>query len=214
MVGQDGLISFLEVNTARRMETHRGHRGDSARPGAAAFQDRPRDRWTSPRTPPRRGHSFSSHQREDAGRGFCPAPRPGHQVRAADRPGFRWTPVWRPFGHAVSSTRCWPTDRHGATRDEGLARSRRALAEYQRRGPGHGHPVPPRRGLPIGPSSVTAPSSTCNRWIETEWDNNRRAVHRRASRWKEEDNLPGKGCRRGGRPSPGGVAARRPRPRR
>ena len=93
-----------------------------------------------------RGHSFEFRiNGEDPGRGFLPAPGtvtlfapptgPGVRLDAGVESGSVIGPAWDSLLAKLIVT--------GATREQALQRAARALAEFQRRGHGHRHPLPP-----------------------------------------------------------------------
>ncbi len=88
LVGDDGTISFLEVNT--RLQVEHPVTEETAGIDLVREQFRIADgeplRFTEDPTP--RGHSIEFRiNGEDPGRGFLPAPGHGHRAAAADRPG-------------------------------------------------------------------------------------------------------------------------------
>ena len=175
LVAADGLISFLEVNTRLQVEhpvTEEVTGVDLVREqfriadGAAlTFHD-----------PEPRGHSFEFRiNGEDPGRGFLPAPGavttfvpplgPGVRVDTGVESG---TVIGGAFDSLLAKLIVT-----GATRQEALERSRRALDEMQVDGmatliPFHRKVV---RDEAFAPSDATAPFTIHNRWIETEFVN-------------------------------------------
>ena len=149
LVGQDGLISFLEVNTRLQVEhpvTEETAGIDLVRQQFKIANGEALDITEDP-TP--RGHSIEFRiNGEDAGRGFLPAPGPvtrfeaphrsrrPHGLRCRDRLGDR-----RPVRlDAVQADRL----RRHARRGAGPLAPR--AGRVPRRGPGDGDPVPPRGG--------------------------------------------------------------------
>ena len=133
LVGQDGTISFLEVNTRLQVEhpvTEEVTGIDLVREmfriadGEALGYD----------DPVVRGHSIEFRiNAEDAGRNFLPAP--GHVTDVASRrpvPASGSTPASRRAARSSApSTRCWPSwSSPGPPGQQALERSRRALAEF------------------------------------------------------------------------------------
>ena len=77
LVGQDGTISFLEVNTRLQVEHPVSEETAGHRPGPGAVPDRRRrDRWTLTDDPAPRGHAIEFRiNGEDPGRSFLPGAR-------------------------------------------------------------------------------------------------------------------------------------------
>src|ERR1700727_2725020 len=174
LIGQDGTVSFLEVNTRLQVEhpvTEEVTGIDLVREmfaiadgEALAFTD-----------PPARGHSIEFRiNAEDAGRGFLPAPGtitawrppsgPAGRLDAASAAGMT---VPQAFDSLIAKLIVT-----GATRAQALERSRRALAEFVVEGmptvlPFHRAVVddPAFAGDSAGDFAVHT------RWIETEFQN-------------------------------------------
>ncbi|TVZ05884.1 ATP-grasp domain-containing protein [Trebonia kvetii] len=177
LVGQDGTVSFLEVNTRLQVE----HPVTEEVSGIDLVREMFRIAEGEPLgydDPPLRGHSFEFRiNAEDPGRGFLPGPGtvtvwqpptgPGVRVDAGVRAGSVIGPAWDSLLAKLIVT--------GATRQQALQRAARALAEFEAGGlatalPFHRAVVadpafaPETHGLP-GPFSVHT------RWIETEFNN-------------------------------------------
>jgi acetyl-CoA/propionyl-CoA carboxylase biotin carboxyl carrier protein len=174
LVGQDGTISFLEVNTRLQVEhpvTEEVSGVDLVREmfriadGEALGYD----------DPPLRGHSIEFRiNAEDAGRNFLPAPGTITAMRVPSGPGVRvdggyetGATVPQSFDSLVAKLIVT-----GATRKQALERSRRALAEYEI----DGMPtvLPFHRAVASDPDFATddaTPFRVHTRWIETEWVN-------------------------------------------
>ena len=177
LVGQDGTVSFLEVNTRLQVE----HPVTEEVSGIDLVREMFRIAEGEPLgydDPPLRGHSFEFRiNAEDAGRGFLPGPGtvtawqpptgPGVRVDAGVRAGSLIGPAWDSLLAKLIVT--------GATREQALQRAARALAEFEAGGlatalPFHRAVVadpafaPETHGLP-GPFHVHT------RWIETEFRN-------------------------------------------
>jgi acetyl-CoA/propionyl-CoA carboxylase biotin carboxyl carrier protein len=175
LVGQDGTISFLEVNTRLQVEhpvTEEVAGIDLVREmfriadGAELGYD----------DPPLRGHSIEFRiNAEDAGRGFLPAPGAVTAWQPPSGPGVRLD-----AGYATGMTVPQAFDSlvaklivTGATRTQAIERSRRALAEFVI----EGMPtvLPFHQAVLEDPAFVPAddsePFSVHTRWIETEFDN-------------------------------------------
>ncbi|WP_046469778.1 acetyl/propionyl/methylcrotonyl-CoA carboxylase subunit alpha [Allosalinactinospora lopnorensis] len=175
LVGEDGTISFLEVNTRLQVEHPVSEEVTGvdlvremfriADGGELGYDD-----------PELRGHSFEFRiNAEDAGSGFMPAPGtitsftlpggPGVRVDTGCETGFT---VPQAFDSMVAKLIVT-----GASRGEALQRSRRALAEFEVGGmptviPFHQAVVDDPAFAPQGPG---VPFSVHTRWIETEFEN-------------------------------------------
>ena len=172
LVGQDGTVSFLEVNTRLQVEhpvTEEVSGIDLVREmfRIADGQELGYD------DPPLRGHSIEFRiNAEDPGRGFLPAPGTITAWRPPSGPGVRLD-----AGYAAGMTVPQAFDSlvaklivSGAGRNEALERSRRALAEFEV----GGMPtvLPFHRAVVDDPAFTTAPFSVHTRWIETEFGAN------------------------------------------
>lgn len=174
LVAQDGTISFLEVNTRLQVEhpvseevTGLDLVREQFRIAEGGVLDYP--------DPEVRGHSFEFRiNGEDPGRNFLPAPGPIHQFIAPSGPGVR-VDSGVVSGDVISGNFDSMVAKlivTGATREEALARSRRALEEMQV----HGLPtvLPFHREI-VSHKAFTAQDGkfgVYTRWIETEWENN------------------------------------------
>ena len=175
LVAQDGTISFLEVNTRLQVEHPVSEEVTGldlvreqfrlAEGGVLDYAD-----------PVVKGHSFEFRiNGEDAGRNFMPAPGPVKLFKAPSGPGVR-VDTGVESGDVISGSFDSMIAKlivTGATREEALARSRRALDEMQV----EGLPtvLPFHRKIVNDPAFIgdTAKSSfgIYTRWIETEWTN-------------------------------------------
>ncbi|HTR69636.1 MAG TPA: biotin carboxylase N-terminal domain-containing protein [Mycobacteriales bacterium] len=169
LVAQDGTISFLEVNTRLQVEhpvTEETSGVDLVRAQfAIADGQHLRDSDPVPR-----GHSIEFRiNAEDAGRGFLPAPGKITAWSLPSGPGVRVD-----AGYVAGDTVPGAFDSllaklivTGASRDEAIARSRRALEEFEV----GGMPtiIPFHRQILDDPAFTSAPFSIHTRWIETEW---------------------------------------------
>ncbi|GLW65774.1 acetyl-/propionyl-CoA carboxylase subunit alpha [Actinomadura rubrobrunea] len=175
LVGQDGTISFLEVNTRLQVEhpvTEEVAGIDLVREQLriAAGEELGYD------DPPLRGHSIEFRiNAEDAGRNFLPAVGTLRTWRPPYGPGVRVD-----SGYVEGQTVPQAFDSliaklivTGATRRQAVERARRALAEFQV----EGMPtvLPFHRAVLEDPAFVPAdddqPFTVHTRWIETEFDN-------------------------------------------
>ena len=171
LVGKDGLISFLEVNTRLQVEhpvTEEVTGIDLVREQfriaegeALSFDD-----------PAPRGHAFEFRiNGEDPGRGFLPAPGTVTSFVAPSGPGVRLdsgVEAGSVVGGAFDSllAKLIVT---GATRTQALERSRRALDELQVEG--MATLLPFHRAVVRDEAFTSEPFRVHNRWIETEFVN-------------------------------------------
>ncbi|OZD99177.1 acetyl-/propionyl-CoA carboxylase subunit alpha, partial [Rhodococcus sp. 05-2256-B2] len=174
LVGQDGLVSFLEVNTRLQVEHPVTEETSGIDLVLQQFRIANGEELTITEDPEPRGHSFEFRiNGEDAGRGFLPAPGPVTTFTAPSGPGVRvdsgvesGSVIGGQFDSMLAKLIVT-----GATREEALARSRRALAEFTVDGlatviPFHAAVVSDPAFIGDGDSF-----SVHTRWIETEWDN-------------------------------------------
>ncbi|HUW17393.1 MAG TPA: biotin carboxylase N-terminal domain-containing protein [Actinomycetes bacterium] len=175
LVGQDGTISFLEVNTRLQVE----HPVTEEVAGVDLVREMFRIADGEPLgydDPPLRGHSVEFRiNAEDAGRNFMPAPGTISAMRTPAGPGVRVD-----GGYEVGDTIPQAFDSliaklvvTGRDRRQALERSRRALAEYEIAGmptviPFHRAVVSDEAFAPADPEQ---PFTIHTRWIETEFDN-------------------------------------------
>ncbi|MEU4536083.1 biotin carboxylase N-terminal domain-containing protein [Streptosporangium sp. NPDC023825] len=171
LVGQDGTISFLEVNTRLQVE----HPVTEEVAGVDLVREMFRvadGEELGYGDPVLRGHSIEFRiNAEDAGRGFLPAPGTITRMSAPSGPGVRLD-----AGYEAGMTVPQSFDSliaklvvTGATRAQALERSRRALAEFEI----GGMPtvLPFHRAVVADPAFTGDPFSVHTRWIETEFDN-------------------------------------------
>ncbi|MGO4243154.1 biotin/lipoyl-containing protein, partial [Janibacter sp. RAF20_2_2] len=174
LVAQDGTISFLEVNTRLQVE----HPVTEEVTGIDLVREMLRiadGEELGYDDPVARGHSFEFRiNGEDAGRNFMPAPGTVTKMRVPQGPGVRWD-----AGIEEGDTVAGAFDSMiaklivtGATRQQALERSRRALDELVV----DGMPtvVPFHQAIVRDPAFAPegdAPFSVYTRWIETEFDN-------------------------------------------
>lgn len=174
LVGQDGTISFLEVNTRLQVE----HPVSEEVAGIDLVREQFRIATGEPLgydDPEIRGHSFEFRiNGEDAGRGFLPAPGTVSSFVAPSGPGVRLDSgvvsgdvVAGAFDSMLAKLVVT-----GATRQQALERSRRALDEMVVDGmptvlPFHRVVVRDPAFAPSGDEPFTVHT----RWIETEFDN-------------------------------------------
>ncbi len=171
LVGADGLISFLEVNTRLQVE----HPVTEEVTGVDLVREQFRiaDGLELTFTDPEpRGHSFEFRiNGEDPGRGFLPAPGtvttfipplgPGVRVDAGIESG---SVIGGAFDSLLAKLIVT-----GATREQALQRSARALSEMTV--DGMATLIPFHRKVVVDPAFTSDPFTVHNRWIETEFDN-------------------------------------------
>jgi len=171
LVGQDGTISFLEVNTRLQVE----HPVSEEVAGIDLVREMFRIADGEPLgygDPELRGHSIEFRiNAEDAGRGFLPAPGTLVTMRAPSGPGVRLDSGYE-AGMTVPQTFDSLVAKlivTGRTRQEALERSRRALAEFVI----DGMPtvLPFHRAVVSDPAFAGEPFAVHTRWIETEFAN-------------------------------------------
>ncbi|MBB4914166.1 acetyl/propionyl/methylcrotonyl-CoA carboxylase subunit alpha [Streptosporangium saharense] len=175
LVGQDGTISFLEVNTRLQVE----HPVSEEVTGLDLVSEMLRIAEGQPLgydDPQVRGHSIEFRiNAEDAGRGFLPAPGTITAVRWPAGPGVRVD-----AGYEAGMTVPGAFDSlvakvvvTGADRGRALARARRALAELRLEGM---PTVAEFHRVVVEEEAFTAPGGASSfavhtRWIETEFVN-------------------------------------------
>ncbi len=175
LIGQDGTVSFLEVNTRLQVEhpiTEEVSGIDLVREqfriadGEALGYD----------DPPLHGHSIEFRiNGEDPGRNFLPAPGTLTTWRPPSGPGVRLDAGFE-TGDVIGGNfdsllaKLIVT---GRDRSEALARSRRALAEFEV--DGIATAIPFHRAVvadpAFAPADPTQPFKVHTRWIETEFNN-------------------------------------------
>ncbi|MFR0357880.1 acetyl/propionyl/methylcrotonyl-CoA carboxylase subunit alpha [Streptomyces sediminimaris] len=177
LVGQDGTISFLEVNTRLQVE----HPVTEEVAGIDLVREMFRiadGEELGYGDPELRGHSFEFRiNGEDPGRGFLPAPGtvslfdapsgPGVRLDAGVETGSVIGPAWDSLLAKLIVT--------GRTRKEALERAARALAEF--RVEGMATALPFHRKVVTDPAFApeltgsSEPFTVHTRWIETEFTN-------------------------------------------
>jgi len=169
LVGQDGIVSFLEVNTRLQVEhpvTEETSGVDLVR-AQFAIADGQRLKGADPAP---RGHSIEFRiNAEDPGRNFLPAPGQITSLRLPHGPGVRVDAGYAegdivPGGFDSLLAKLVVT---GSSRLQAIERSRRALAEFEV----GGMPtlLPFHRAVLDDPAFVDEPFAIHTRWIETEW---------------------------------------------
>lgn len=174
LIGKDGTVSFLEVNTRLQVEHPVSEEVTGidlvreqfriAEGGELDYDD-----------PAPRAHSFEFRiNGEDAGRNFIPSPGPVHVFKPAGGPGVR-VDTGIQAGDVVSGAFDSMLAKlivTGASREEALERSRRALDEFEVAG--LPTVLPFHRAIVRDPAFAPQdgePFSVYTRWIETEWNN-------------------------------------------
>jgi acetyl-CoA/propionyl-CoA carboxylase biotin carboxyl carrier protein len=184
LVGQDGTISFLEVNTRLQVEhpvTEEVTGIDLVREMFRIADGELLGEWDDGTAgdPRPRGHSIEFRiNAEDPGRGFLPAPGtvvtwqppagPGVRLDSGVQAGSVIGPAWDSLLGKLIIT--------GATRRQALQRAARALAEFEVSGLATALPF--HRAVVTDPAfapelhGAAGPFSVHTRWIETEFTNN------------------------------------------
>ncbi|MGW7290281.1 acetyl/propionyl/methylcrotonyl-CoA carboxylase subunit alpha [Streptomyces sp. NPDC054847] len=171
LVGTDGTISFLEVNTRLQVE----HPVTEEVTGIDLVREMFRiadGEELGYDDPAVRGHSFEFRiNGEDPGRGFLPAPGtvttfnpptgPGVRLDAGVESGSVIGPAWDSLLAKLIVT--------GATREQALQRAARALAEFEVEGMATA--IPFHRAVVADPAFTADPFRVHTRWIETEFVN-------------------------------------------
>ncbi|MFI7083976.1 acetyl/propionyl/methylcrotonyl-CoA carboxylase subunit alpha [Streptomyces anulatus] len=171
LVGVDGTISFLEVNTRLQVE----HPVTEEVTGIDLVREMFRiadGEELGYDDPAVRGHSFEFRiNGEDPGRGFLPAPGtvttfapptgPGVRLDAGVESGSVIGPAWDSLLAKLIVT--------GATREQALQRAARALGEFTVEGMATA--IPFHRAVVVDPAFTADPFTVHTRWIETEFVN-------------------------------------------
>jgi acetyl-CoA/propionyl-CoA carboxylase biotin carboxyl carrier protein len=169
LVGQDGTISFLEVNTRLQVE----HPVSEEVTGIDLVREMFRIADGEPLgydDPPARGHSIEFRiNAEDPGRNFLPAPGtitawappsgPGVRLDAGYASGMTIPQVFDSLIAKLIVT--------GASRTQALQRAARALAEFEIAG--MPTVLPFHRAVVTDPAFAGEPLQVHTRWIETEF---------------------------------------------
>lgn len=171
LIGADGTVSFLEVNTRLQVE----HPVSEEVTGIDLVREQFRIAAGQPlgyEDPEIRGHSIEFRiNGEDPGRGFLPAPGTITEWSAPSGPGVRLD-----AGFAAGDSISGNFDSllakliiTGATRQQALERARRALNEFVIEG------IPTaltfHRAVVNDPDFTSDPFRVHTRWIETEFNN-------------------------------------------
>ena len=172
LVGADGVISFLEVNTRLQVEHPVTEETSGIDLVREQFRVAEGERLRFDVDPSPRGHSFEFRiNGEDPGRNFLPAPGTVTTYREPAGPGVRIDSGIEPdsvIGGAFDSllAKLIVT---GETREQALARARRALDEFVVEGMATALPF--HRAVVRDEAFTADPFRIFTRWIETEFDN-------------------------------------------
>jgi acetyl-CoA/propionyl-CoA carboxylase biotin carboxyl carrier protein len=173
LVGQDGLISFLEVNTRLQVEHPVSEETSGLDLVREQFRIAEGEVLDLIEDPEPRGHSIEFRiNGEDAGRGFLPAPGTVSALTLPSGPGVRvdagveaGSVIGGQFDSLLAKLIVTGSDRAQA-----LQRSRRALAEFRVEGMAT---VLPFHRLVVDDPAFAATDAEAftvhTRWIETEW---------------------------------------------
>ncbi|MCV7101948.1 acetyl/propionyl/methylcrotonyl-CoA carboxylase subunit alpha [Mycobacterium palustre] len=233
LVGQDGLISFLEVNTRLQVEHPVTEETAGIDLVLQQFKIANGERLELTEDPTPRGHAIEFRiNGEDAGRNFLPAPGPVTRFHPPAGPGVRLdsgvetgSVIGGQFDSMLAKLIVY-----GADRNEALARARRALDEFEVEG--LATVIPFHRAVVNDPAFIGDENgfSVHTRWIETEWDNTiepftagepldeedsrpRQKVVVEVGGRRLEVSLPGDLALSNGAADPAGVIRKKPKPR-
>lgn len=193
LVGSDGLISFLEVNTRLQVEHPITEETTGLDLVREQFRIAEGQELRIKEDPAPRGHAFEFRiNGEDAAAGFMPAPGTVTRYEEPAGPGVRVDSGMRvgsviggQFDSMLGKLIVW-----GETREEALARSRRALSEYKV----EGMPtvIPFHQAITADPAFIGDGESfdIYTKWIEEEWKNEIPAYVDPAEAAEESDELP------------------------
>lgn len=170
LLSADGTLSFLEVNTRLQVE----HPVTEETTGVDLVIEQLRVADGLPlsfrETPTPRGHSFEFRiNAEDAGKGFLPTPGKISEFRAPSGPGVRLDSGVE-SGSSVPGTFDSMLAKlivTGATREQAIARARRALAEFQIEG--IASVLPFHRAVMDHDDFTGGHFAVHTRWIETDF---------------------------------------------
>ncbi|MEU5853282.1 acetyl/propionyl/methylcrotonyl-CoA carboxylase subunit alpha [Saccharopolyspora shandongensis] len=174
LVGLDGTISFLEVNTRLQVEHPVSEETTGLDLVREQFRIAAGEKLRVTADPEPRGHSIEFRiNGEDAGRNFLPAPGTVTRFAAPHGPGVRvdagvesGSVIGGQFDSLLAKVIVT-----GADRQQALERSRRVLDEMVVEG--MATVLPFHREIVRDPAFVGADGFTVHtRWIETEFDNN------------------------------------------
>jgi acetyl-CoA/propionyl-CoA carboxylase biotin carboxyl carrier protein len=172
LVGQDGTISFLEVNTRLQVEHPVSEETTGIDLVREQFRIAAGEKLRFTEDPEPRGHAIEFRiNGEDAGRGFLPAPGTVSRLQWPSGPGVRVDSgvtekdvIGGNFDSMLAKIIVT-----GATRAEALERSRRVLDETVIEG--IATVLPFHRAVIRDEAFTSEPFTVHTRWIETEWVN-------------------------------------------
>ncbi|ORA59129.1 acetyl/propionyl/methylcrotonyl-CoA carboxylase subunit alpha [Mycobacteroides franklinii] len=193
LVGQDGLISFLEVNTRLQVEHPVTEETAGVDLVLEQFKIANGEALQFTEDPEPRGHSIEFRiNGEDAGRNFLPAPGPVKVYDTPTGPGVRLdsgvqagSVIGGQFDSMLAKLIVT-----GRDRNEALARSRRALAEFNVEG--LATVIPFHRAVVSDPAFIGNEDgfTVHTRWIETEWNNTVEPFTADGEAGEEDEALP------------------------
>ncbi|WLP91499.1 acetyl/propionyl/methylcrotonyl-CoA carboxylase subunit alpha [Gordonia sp. NB41Y] len=179
LVGNDGLVSFLEVNTRLQVEHPVTEETSGIDLVRQQFRIAQGEKLEISEDPTPRGHSFEFRiNGEDAGRNFLPAPGPITVYREPSGPGVRVDSgvvagdvIGGQFDSMLAKLIVT-----GETREQALERARRALAEFEVEGlatvlPFHRHIVSNPAFMGHTDENGVESFDVYTKWIETDWVN-------------------------------------------
>ena len=172
LLGDDGTISFLEVNTRLQVEHPVTEETSGLDLVREQFRIAEGEKLRLDSDPQPRGHSIEFRINcEDPGRGFLPAPGTIDAYREPSGPGVRvdsgvtsGSVVGAAFDSLLAKLIIT-----GETRADALARARRALDEFVI--DGLATTLPFHRAAVRDPAFADDPFTVFTRWIESEFDN-------------------------------------------
>ena len=175
LVGQDGMITFLEVNTRLQVEHPVSEETTGIDLVRQMFRIAEGQELDFDDDPQPRGHAIEFRiNGEDAGRNFLPAPGTVERIWYPAGPGVRMdagvedgSVIGGQFDSLLAKLIVWGSDRQQA-----LQRARRALGEFKVEGMAT---VLEFHRLVVEDPAYAAETledfTVHTRWIETEWDN-------------------------------------------
>ncbi|MEE3848789.1 acetyl/propionyl/methylcrotonyl-CoA carboxylase subunit alpha [Gordonia sp. LSe1-13] len=179
LVGSDGLVSFLEVNTRLQVEHPVTEETSGIDLVRQQFRIANGEKLEISEDPTPRGHSFEFRiNGEDAGRNFLPAPGPVTVYKEPTGPGVRVDSgvvagdvIGGQFDSMLAKLIVT-----GETREQALERSARALAEFHVEGlatviPFHRHIVENPAFHGHTDENGVETFDVYTKWIETDWEN-------------------------------------------
>ncbi|GAA1855386.1 acetyl/propionyl/methylcrotonyl-CoA carboxylase subunit alpha [Pseudonocardia alni subsp. carboxydivorans] len=175
LIGQDGMITFLEVNTRLQVEHPVSEETTGIDLVRQMFRIAEGQELDFDDDPQPRGHAIEFRiNGEDAGRNFLPAPGTVERIWYPAGPGVRMdagvedgSVIGGQFDSLLAKLIVWGSDRQQA-----LQRARRALGEFKVEGMAT---VLEFHRLVVSDPAYAAETledfTVHTRWIETEWDN-------------------------------------------